>query len=92
LSLESFIYHVPYKNLNTHTKLQIKLHKIIILSVVLYGCVTWTKVRVELSLRVFENRVISRISGPKGEGAAVGCRDYCGLKLLTSIIKTGQQN
>jgi len=40
--------------------------KNIILPVVLYGCETWSlTLREELTLRVFENRVLRRIFGPK---------------------------
>jgi hypothetical protein len=39
-----------------------------ILPVVLYGCETWSlTLREEHRLRVFENRVLRRIFGPKGE-------------------------
>jgi uncharacterized membrane protein len=38
------------------------------LPVVLYGCETWSlTLREEHRLRVFENRVLRRISGPKRE-------------------------
>jgi hypothetical protein len=38
----------------------------IILPVVLYGCETWSlTLREELKLRVFENRVLRRVFGPK---------------------------
>ena len=38
----------------------------IILSVVLYGCETWSlTLREERRLRVFENRVLRRVFGPK---------------------------
>jgi hypothetical protein len=38
----------------------------LILPVVLYGCETWSPtLREELRLRVFENRVLRRIFGPK---------------------------
>ena len=38
----------------------------IILPVVLYGCETWSlTLREERRLRVFENRVLSRVFGPK---------------------------
>jgi len=44
--------------------LKIKLHRIIILPVVLYGCKTWSlTLREERRLRVFEERVL-RIYGP----------------------------
>jgi len=36
---------------------------------VFYGCETWSlRLREEHRLRVFGNRVLSRISGPKGVG------------------------
>ena len=46
--------------------LKIKIYRTIILSVVLYGCETWSvTLREERRLRVFENRVLRRIFGPK---------------------------
>jgi uncharacterized membrane protein len=48
--------------------LKIKIYKTLILSVVLYGCETWSlTLREERRLRVFENRVLRRIFGPKRE-------------------------
>jgi hypothetical protein len=45
---------------------QIKIYKTIVLPVVLYECETWSLIlREEHRLRVFENRVIRRIVGPK---------------------------
>jgi hypothetical protein len=42
------------------------MYKTIILPVVLYGCETWSvTLREEHRLRVFENRVLRRIIGPK---------------------------
>jgi hypothetical protein len=42
------------------------LHKTIILPVVLHGCETWSlTLREEHRLRVYENRVLRRIFGPK---------------------------
>ena len=47
-------------------KLKIKMYRTIILPVVLYGCETWSlTLREELRLRVFENRVLRRVFGPK---------------------------
>jgi len=44
----------------------IKIYRTIILPVVLYGCETWSLTfREERSLRVFRNRVLRRIFGPK---------------------------
>jgi hypothetical protein len=46
--------------------LKIKIYRAIILPVVLYGCETWSlTLREERRLRVFENRVLRRIFGPK---------------------------
>ena len=48
--------------------LKIKIYRIIILPVVFYGCETWSlTLREERRLRVFENRVLRRIFGPKRE-------------------------
>jgi hypothetical protein len=44
---------------------KVKIYKTI-LPVVLYGCETWSpKLREEHRLRVFKNRVLRRIFGPK---------------------------
>jgi hypothetical protein len=49
-----------YKNI------KIKIHRTIILSLVLFGCETWSlTLREECRLRMFENRVLMRIFGPK---------------------------
>jgi len=46
--------------------LKITMYRTIILSVVLYGCETWSlTLREECRLGVFENRVLRRIFGPK---------------------------
>jgi hypothetical protein len=51
--------------------IKIKIYRTIILPAVLYGCETWSlTLRKERRLRVFENRVLRRIFGPK--------RDQCG--------------
>ena len=48
--------------------LKIKIYKTIILSVVLYGCDTWfLTLREERRLRIFENRALRRIFGPKSD-------------------------
>jgi hypothetical protein len=45
---------------------KVKICKTIILPVVLYGCETWfLTLREEHRLRMFENRVLRRIFGPK---------------------------
>jgi hypothetical protein len=46
--------------------MKIKTNRTIILPVVLYGCKTWLfTLREKCRLRVFENRVLRRICGPK---------------------------
>ena len=47
-------------------KLKIKIYRTIIIPAVLCGCETWSLTfRDERMLRVFENRVLRRIFGPK---------------------------
>jgi hypothetical protein len=48
--------------------LKIKIYKTVILPVLLYGCETWSlTLREKHRLRIFENRVLRRIFGPKRE-------------------------
>jgi hypothetical protein len=48
--------------------IKVKIYKTIILPVVLYGCETWSlTLREEQRLKVFENRVLRGIFGPKGD-------------------------
>jgi hypothetical protein len=56
-----FCFPVSYQK-----KLKIKIYKIVILPVVLYGCETWRNLE-ENRLRVSENRMLRRIFGPKRE-------------------------
>ena len=52
--------------LSKNLKIEIYRTTSIILPVVLYGCETWSLTsREERRLRVFENRVLRRIFGPK---------------------------
>ena len=51
--------------------IRIEIYRPVILPVVLYGCETWSlTLREEHRLRVFENRVLSRIFGPKRDKEA----------------------
>jgi hypothetical protein len=53
---------------NRKREVKIKIHKTVILPVVLYGCETWSlALREEHRLRVLENRVLRKIFGPKRE-------------------------
>ena len=57
-------------------KLKIKIYRTIILPV-LYGCETWSlTLREELRLRVFENRVLRRVFGPKGDEVTGNGENY----------------
>ena len=58
--VESFVFQFAIQSL------KIKIYRTIILPVVLYGCETWSlKFREERRLKVFENRVLRKIFGPK---------------------------
>ena len=52
---------------NLHSKnIKIQMYRTIILPVILYGFETWSRtLREERRLRVFDNRVLRRIFGPK---------------------------
>jgi len=55
--------------------LKIKIYRTIILPIVLYGCKTWSMtLREEHRLRVFENRVLRRVFGPKRDEVTGECR------------------
>jgi hypothetical protein len=57
---KSFVFTSHIKNL------KIKIYKSLFLPIVLYGCETWSlTLRKEHRLRVFENRMLRRIFGPK---------------------------
>jgi hypothetical protein len=55
--------------------IRIKIYRTIILPVVLYGCESWSlTLREECRPRVFENRVLRRIFGPKRDEVTRECR------------------
>jgi hypothetical protein len=59
-------YYIFSVYLLTIQKCNINIYRTIILPVVLYVCESWSlTVREECRLRVFENRVLRRIFGPK---------------------------
>ena len=52
--------------------IKINIHRTIILPVALYGCENWSLIlREECRLRLFENRVLRRILGPKRDEVTV---------------------
>jgi hypothetical protein len=72
---------------------KIRIHKIIILPVVFYGCETWSlTLREEYRLKVFGNRVLRRIFGLKRDDVTREWRklhneELCDLYCLQSIIR-----
>jgi hypothetical protein len=87
-SVQNILYsRLLSKNIN------IRIYKTIILPVVLYGCKTWSlTLREEHGLRVFENRVLRRIFGPKrdevtGEWRKLHNKELHDLYSSPSIIR-----
>ena len=76
--------------------LKIKIYRTIILPVVLYGCETWSLIlREERRLRMFENRVLRRVSGPKrdevtGEWRKLHNEEIRDLYSLPNIVQGGK--
>jgi hypothetical protein len=70
-----------------------RIYKTIILPVILYGCKTWSlTIREEHRLRVFENKVLRRIFGPKRDDVTGGWRklhneELCDLYSSPNIIR-----
>jgi hypothetical protein len=63
--IQSKIFCLP---ISYKKNLKIKIYITLILPFVLYGCETWSlTLREEHRLSIFENRVLRRIFGPKGE-------------------------
>ena len=73
--------------------LKFKIHRTIILSVVLYGSETWSlTLREESRLKLFENRVLRRIFGPKrdeitGEWRRLHNEEFNDLYCSPNIIR-----
>jgi hypothetical protein len=68
-------YHSVQNLMSSAVKyLKIRIIKTIILPVVLYWCETWSlTLREEHRLRVFENRVLKKIFGPKRDDVSGEC-------------------
>jgi hypothetical protein len=73
--------------------LKIRIYRTIILPVVLYGRETWSlTLKEECRLKVFENRVLRRIFGPKrgkvmGEWRKLHNEELNGLYSLPNIVR-----
>ena len=69
------------------------VYRTIILPIVLYGCETWSlTLREECRLRVFENRVLRRVFGPKwdevtGEWRKLHNEELRDLYSLPNIVR-----
>ena len=74
-------------------KLKIKIYRNTILPVVLYGCETRSLIlREKRRLRVFQNRVLRRVFGPKrdevtGEWRKLHCEELSDLHSLPTIVR-----
>jgi len=63
--------------------LKIKIYRIIILPAVLFGSETWSPtLREERRLRVFENRVLGKIFGPKRDEVTGNGENYIMMSLV----------
>jgi hypothetical protein len=96
LNLGNAWYHAVQNLLSScllSINVKIKIYRTIILPVVLYGCETYSlTLREEHRLRVFENRVLRRIFGPKRDKVTGGWRklhneELHGLYSSPSVIR-----
>jgi len=78
---------------------KIKIYRTIILPMVLYGCETWSlTLREERRLRVFENRVLRKVFGPKRDEVTGEWRklhneelnDLYSLPNIVRVVKSGR--
>jgi hypothetical protein len=92
LNLVDACYHsvqnlLSSRLLSTSKNLKIRIYKTIISPVVLYGCKTWSlTLREEHRLRVFENRVLRRIFGPKRDEVIGGWIKFIMRSFITCIV------
>jgi hypothetical protein len=96
LKLVNACYHSVQNLLSSRLlskNLKIKIYRTIILSVVLYGCETWSlTLREERRLMVLENRVLRRVFGPKrdevtGEWRKMHNEELNDLYSLPNIVR-----
>jgi len=96
LKLGNACYHLVQNLFSSRLlskNLKIKIYRTIILLVVLYGCETWSlALREERRLRVFENRLLRRVFGPKrdevtGEWRKLHNEELNDLYSLPNIVR-----
>jgi hypothetical protein len=89
--------HEDVKIVSPTHRPKIKIHRTIILFVVVYGCETWSlTLREKRTLKVFENRVLRRIFGPKRDEVTKEWRklhneklnDLCSSPNIIKMIKS----
>jgi hypothetical protein len=80
LKLENVCYYSVQNLLSSSLlskTLKIKIYRTIILPLVLYGCEAWSlTLREERKLRLFENRVLRRVFGPKRDEVTGNGENY----------------
>ena len=80
LNLEDACYYSVQNLLSSSLlceNVKIKMYRTIILLVVLYGCESWSlTLREERRLRVFENRALRRVFGPKRDEVTGNGENY----------------
>ena len=70
------------------SNIMIKIYRIIILPVVLYGCETWSfTIEVERKLMMFENRVLRRMFVPKKSTLTREWENYIMRNLMNRIAQ-----
>jgi hypothetical protein len=96
LKLGNTCYHLVQNLLSSRLlfkNLKIKIYRTIILPVVLYGCETWSlTLREKRRLRVFENKVLRKVFGPKkdevtGEWRKLHNEELNDLYSLPNIVR-----
>jgi hypothetical protein len=96
LNLGNDCYYSVQKFLSSRLlskNLKIKIYRNIILPVVLYGCETWSLIlREERRLRMFEDRMLGRVFGPKrdevtGEWRKLHKKELNDLYSLPNIVR-----
>jgi hypothetical protein len=79
-------YYSVHNHLSSRKKkknVKNKIYRTIILPVVFYGCETWSLAfRVERRPRIFENRVLRRIFGPKMDEVQGSGKNYITRSLM----------
>jgi hypothetical protein len=79
--------HFNKPNPSVCKNIKIRICKTVVLLVILHGCKTWSlTLRGEYTLKVFENRELRRIFGPKRNEVAVGWRKLHNGEFLTCTL------